>query len=182
MKSDSEVVTILILESGASWPSWGTGLRMRAPNAIVEVQMDAESVDAFEARVLERIRKADERGDSVIAAGYACGRSDGSRDASRLRVGEALLEVIRPLSAGQSGRAKVEIGGSDPARAPAELIVAGGAWEFTGDDAEERERVLALWSTLSTSSPGKIVSVRFEDAPYDSGVFRFAYQADVVSS
>lgn len=182
MKSDSEVVTILILESGASWPSWATGLRMRAPNAIVEVQMDSESVEAFEGRVLERIQKSRERGDSVIAAGYACGRSDGSRDASRVRIGELLVDVIRPLPPGESGRAKVEIGGSDPAQAPAELIVAGGAWEFSGEDAEERERVLALWSTLSTSSPGKIVSVRFEDAPYDSGVFRVAFQADAASN
>lgn len=151
---------------------------MRAPNAIVEVQMDAESVEAFERRVLERIRKAKERGDLVIGAGYACGRSDGSRDASRLRVGEALVEVIRPLPAAQSDRVKVELGGSEPAAAPAELTVAGGAWDFSGEDADERERVLTLWSTLSTNSPGKIVSVRFEEAPYDSGVFRVAYQQE----
>jgi hypothetical protein len=154
---------------------------MRAPNAIVEVQMEGESAAVFEGRVLERIRRTREHGDVVIAAGYACGLSDGSRDASRLRLGAELVEVIQRLPEEHPSRARGEAGGTQEA-GEAELIVAGGAWEFTGADALERDRLLELWSKLSASSPGKVVSVRFEEQPFDSGVFRVAYQREAAVS
>jgi hypothetical protein len=164
VKSDSEAITILVLESGASWPSWGTGLRLRAPNAVVEAQLDGESVASFEERVVERLARLRDHGERVLAAGYACGLSDGSRTEGRKEISRVLLGL---LEAGRVGADSLAVG-----TPPVEFIVAGGPWGFEGAEGAERERVLELWADLSTCALGQQVSARFEETPYDSGVFR----------
>jgi hypothetical protein len=60
----------------------------------------------------------------------------------------------------------------------AELILAGGSWEITGDEGRQRSELIELWSELSVQAPGRLMSVRFEDPPSSSGVFRAAQKLE----
>lgn len=150
-----EAITLLVLERGAEWPSWGTGIRLRAPNSAVEVQTEDESTEEFESRVVQRLARMAQHNMRLVAAGYACALDDGSRHASRGRLCTRILSNLEDT-------------------AGAELILAGGAWETTGEEGVQRARLIELWGELSIQVPGRLTSVRFEDPPSQSGVFRAA--------
>jgi hypothetical protein len=148
-------ITLLVLERGAEWPSWGTGIRLRASNSAVEVQTEHETTEEFELRVEKRLSRMSQRSMRLVAAGYACARDDGTRQASRRRICTRILTHLEDVEG-------------------AELILAGGSWETTGDEGLQRGRLIELWGELSIQVPGRLTSVRFEDPPSQSGVFRAA--------
>lgn len=153
-ESESDI-TLLVLERGAEWPSWGTGIRMRAPNSAVEVQADEESTEDFAGRVEARLDGIRKSGMRLRAAGYACSVVGAGRRDARRRICERLLEQL-------------------DAHEGAEVILAGGAWETSGEEGVERSSLIQLWSELSQGQPGRMMSIRFEDPPTESGVFRAA--------
>lgn len=153
-ESESDI-TLLVLERGAEWPSWGTGIRMRAPNSAVEVQADEESTEEFARRVEARLDGMVKSGMRLRAAGYACSVMGTGRRDVRRRICARLLEQL-------------------DAHEGAEVILAGGAWETSGEEGAERSSLIQLWSELSHRQPGRMMSIRFEDPPTESGVFRAA--------
>lgn len=162
-----ETISLLVLERGAEWPSWGTGIRMRAENSAVEVQMDSETTEEFERRVFARLAQMEKKGLRLVAAGYACALIAPSCDeesASRRRESRKAIcsSILSQLA---------ESGG-------AELILAGGSWEITGEEGRQRSQLIELWSELSVQVPGRSMSVRFEDPPSESGVFRAAQKLE----
>jgi len=154
-QESAEDITLLILERGAEWPSWGTGIRMRAHNSAVEVQADGEDSEDFHNRVQGRIQRIREKGQKLKAAGYACALEGPVRRTSRKQLCSELLMTLD---------------GSDRT----ELILAGGSWDTSGEEALERAQLIEIWSELSQAVPGRVMSVRFEDPPTESGVFRAA--------
>lgn len=151
---------MMVLERGVEWPSWGTAVRLRADHSIVEVQTDTETIEEFCARVLTRIEKLKLEGKSLSSAGYACALSGADR-----------WEVRRVLCLALAEGLLSEEG--------AELIVAGGAWRITGVEGMQRSRLIELWGEISQQAPGRLVSVRFEDPPTESGVYRAAAKLEI---
>lgn len=148
-------MSLLVLEQGAEWPSWATGIRMRAPNSAVEAQLDDESSAHFQDRVLGRMAEIRRKKLKLVAAGYACSLNGEERWAARSAICMRLLDQLDPDSR-------------------SELILAGGSWETSGTSGRERSRLIALWSELSALGTGKTVSIRFEDKAHESGIFRAA--------
>jgi hypothetical protein len=148
-------ITLLVLERGAEWPSWGTGIRLRAPNSAVEVQTETETTEEFRKRVEHRLSRIAQQSQHLVAAGYACALDDTGRQRPRRTICTRILTSLADLEG-------------------AELILAGGAWETTGTDGVQRGRLIELWGDLSIQVPGRLMSVRFEDPPSESGVFRAA--------
>ncbi len=159
-------MTLLVLEKGAEWPTWGTGIRTRAMNSAVAVQADDETMAAFEVRVLHRLSRLKKSGISLQAAGYACALRTGTQSTFRKRL---CLHLLKELS-------------SSPPTSAAELVLAGGSWDTEGDEGRARAQLIALWGELSEQVPGRLVSVRFEDPPCESGVFKAAEQLNSPNS
>jgi hypothetical protein len=128
---------------------------MRAPNAAVEVQMDSESTEEFQERVEGRLARIAQQSMRLCAAGYACALKPTDRQRSRR---EICTRILTALS-------------DEPS---SELILAGGSWETVGVEGQRRSQLIELWGELSIQVPGKLMSVRFEDPPSESGVFRAA--------
>ena len=151
MTRDSQVLTLLLIEKGAPWPTWSADLRARAPNMVLEAQMEAETMEAFGQRVLQRIERIVERHDRVLGAAYLCGMGDASQDAVRQMICRALLGALDKPS-------------------QAELIVGGavGAHGLAADGA--RSRLLGLWTALSEQSPYHPICIKLDDGGNDSGV------------
>lgn len=149
---EDTATTLLVLEHGAEWPSWGTGVRMRAFNSAVEVQTESESFEEFARRVEQRLAKIAQRSVPLVAAGYACALDDGRRFSRRKQLCANILDALGPNEG-------------------AELVLAGGAWATSGAEGLARVRLIELWGELSIQVPGKVTSVRFEDRPSESGVF-----------
>lgn len=151
-------ITLLVLERGASWPSWAERLRSRAHHSIVEVQTEGESMEQFVERCSARTHRLTERGQRVVAAGYVCApgcepQGDGANVAPlRAVLCSTLLKALAE--------------GPDP-----ELIVGAEALE-TGP--KQRSELLVLWSQLSLARPRTTVSVNFEEDREQSGVFASA--------
>src|SRR5690606_1037711 len=110
------------------------------------------------------------------------------RAAFRLALSSRLLEALEmcataspdhdnsPLSA-----AGVEVEGallegasaeeSDCLSKPGQLIIGSGGWRGQPGEPAGRAELMELWSQLSGVVPGKVVSLRFDDAPSSSGAF-----------
>jgi len=117
--------------------------------------MDSETNEEFQARVEARLTSIAKKSMRLVAAGYACSLEGEGRRQSR----KALCTRILTSLAEMEG---------------AELIVAGGSWDTSGREGKQRGELIELWGELSIQVPGRLVSVRFEDPPTESGVFRAA--------
>lgn len=157
---ETEGITLLVLEKGAEWPTWALDLRARAKDSAVELQAYEETSLQFHRRVAARLASIAERGVRLEAAGYVCALNSLGRMRARREACDLLLSSIAPGPT-------------------AELVVAGGSWESVGQAGDERFRLIELWGALSETSPGPLVSVRFEDPPSESGVF---YAADKLNA
>jgi hypothetical protein len=162
-KYAEDSITLLVLERGAEWPSWGTGIRLRAPNSAVEVQTETETTEEFQRRVEHRLARIAQQSLHLVAAGYACALDDGGRQLSRKNLCTRILTGLSDTDG-------------------AELILAGGAWETAGEEGLQRARLIELWGELSIQVPGRLTSVRFEDPPSHSGVFRAAQDVRAVNA
>lgn len=159
----SETIALLVLERGAEWPSWATGVRMRATNSAVEVQMDTETTAEFQKRVEARLAHIVGHGMRLVSAGFACALIPADR-------GSAIEEELRRFRKEVCTRILTHLA-DDPG---AELILAGGSWDVAGAEGRQRTQLIELWGELSIQVPGRLMSVRFEDPPSESGVFRAA--------
>ncbi|MCH2108017.1 MAG: hypothetical protein MK135_01720, partial [Polyangiaceae bacterium] len=176
MTHQNNSITLLILESAAEWPTWGTGIRMQAPNSIVEVQLETESSSEFTSRVLERIRVLKEKDAPIQAAGYACSADVSEKQtADRIAICSALLKSIQ---AGQDVDLQEQASPTSwrSSRPPQpELVLGGGSWGQLGSEGDARRALMELWgelSTLSTEMSGAPVRVCFEEStPDSSGVY-----------
>src|SRR5690606_39895662 len=120
-----ETIALLVLELGADWPSWGTGIRMRAANSAVEVQMDSETSEEFQARVEARLTNIAKKSMRLVAAGYACSLDGHGRRQARKSLCTRILTSL------------AEMEGAD-------LIVAGCAWGSAGSDGRQLVALIAL--------------------------------------
>lgn len=136
-----ELATLLVIESGAEWPTWSRSFGERASLNLVETEMVGETPEEFAARVLARLVRLRVKGVQLAAAGYAAAaRSD--RQASRKLI---LNELLRDLPR------------------DAELVIAGGSWKTVGHGAENRAALFELWGALSERAQHRLISVRFND-------------------
>src|SRR5687768_16403805 len=92
-----ELMSIVVLEAGATWPSWLSEYQRLAPNAVVIVQARGEALDAFRARVMHRITEATTSTGAKVRVGVivAAGSSaDEVQPSFRESVARAILKVM----------------------------------------------------------------------------------------
>jgi hypothetical protein len=95
MRGDEQTASIVILESGASWPRLAHELQRRATHAIVESQPSSESPSAFVERVLARLAKLQAEGVVLTLAVIAVSdRLDEAADLARQRMARAIARAM----------------------------------------------------------------------------------------
>ncbi|HKY38742.1 MAG TPA: hypothetical protein VJN18_22525, partial [Polyangiaceae bacterium] len=57
-ESRDDLMSIVVLETGAAWPAWLAEYQQLAPNAVVIAQVRGEALDTFRARVIHRMQEA----------------------------------------------------------------------------------------------------------------------------
>lgn len=151
LENRDDLMSIVVLEAGASWPSWLSEYQRLAPNAVVIAQAAAESAAGFESRVLHRIVEASVSGNGRIRVGVIVSADMGSesRLAMRQSVSRALIKAM-----GTSHEA--------------ELVLAGDSDELEAS----RHEMFALAGTLCEELGGSRVSVRVRFSNGKSGVMR----------
>ena len=136
--ADEALLSVVVLELGASWPPWLAEYQKHAPNSVVIAQSAGEPSPAFAQRIA---RKADEIGshDAIIHAGLLV--SNGALDAESVGARELICShLLRLMVQKQRG----------------ELVLA--ADMTAGDDV--RHELFALAGTLCDDLRGSAVSVR----------------------
>ena len=135
-------MSIVVLEAGAAWPAWLTEYQRLAPNAVVIAQASAESVDAFQQRVLHRVEEASAHGGARVRAGViVCTDSpEQKRSTLRQNIARGLLKAMG------TGR-------------EAEVVLGGDSEELEAS----RHELFALAGTLCEELGGTQVSVRVAD-------------------
>jgi hypothetical protein len=150
LENSDDLMSIVVLEAGAAWPSWLTEYQRLAPNAVVIAQATAESVEIFEARVVHRIEEAIHHHARVrVGAIVSADSPDQDRLPLRQRVARALLKAMRDVQ-------------------EAELVLAGDSEELEGS----RHEMFALAGTLCEELGGSHVNVRVRFSHSRSGVMR----------
>jgi hypothetical protein len=154
-QTDETLLSVVVLELGATWPPWLAEYQATAPNSMVIVQSMDESAPAFAQRIA---RKMDEVGarDAAIHVGLLV--SNGTLDAASVTARQAICAaLLRVMLRRQCG----------------ELVLASAA---TADE-DVRRQLFALASTLCDDSSGTRVSVRvrfdtLRPSPAASGVMK----------
>jgi hypothetical protein len=151
LENRDDLMSIVVLEAGASWPPWLSDYQRLAPNAVVIAQAAAEPATVFQNRVLHRITEASVSGTGRIRVGVIVSADVGSESRFEMRrdVARALLK-----SMGTSHEA--------------ELVLAGDSEELDGS----RHQMFALAGTLCEELGGTNVSVRVGFSNGKSGVMR----------
>jgi len=154
-QTDETLLSVVVLELGATWPPWLVEYQTQAPNSMVIVQSADESASLFAQRIS---RKMDEvrAHDAVIHAGLLVsnGALDAASTSARQAIGGALLQVMLKKQRG-------------------ELVLASDV--SAGDDV--RHHLFALAGTLCDELGGSQVSVRvrfdtIRPGPASSGVMK----------
>lgn len=151
LENRDDLMSIVVLEAGASWPPWLSDYQRLAPNAVVIAQAASEPASIFESRVLHRVAEAAVSGSGLIRVGVivSADRGSESRLAMRQAVSRALLKAM-----GTSHEA--------------ELVLAGDSEELDAS----RHEMFALAGTLCEELGGSRVSVRVRFSNGKSGVMR----------
>jgi hypothetical protein len=148
-----ELMSIVVLEAGATWPSWLSEYQRLAPNAVVIAQAHTETIDAFRARVIHRITEATTNSGAKVRVGVIVAVGSAS---------EALLTFRESVA-----RAILQVMGSST---EAELVLAG-----EGHDGDPvRHELFTLAGALCEQPGGTKVNVRVRFASGKSGVMRTA--------
>ena len=151
LENSGDLMSIVVLEAGASWPPWLTEYQRLAPNAVVIAQAATESGDVFEKRVLHRISEAAQTEGMRVRVGVIVSADQTGEDRSGLRdnVARALLHA---MSTGHE----------------AELVLA--------SDSDElgvfRHELFALAGSLCEELTGSRINVRVRFSSGRSGVMR----------
>jgi len=141
--TDEELVTLLVVESGAPWPDWAGRLAAGATTNLVETEVLGETEAEFESRVMVRLTRLRERQRPLARAGYVPAPNS-PRGGSRERMCAALLEQMDPEG---------------------ELILAGGNWPQGATSEPDSAEMFDLWQRLSERGSTQLVSLRFNDVP-----------------
>src|SRR5258708_29684818 len=95
LENSDDLMSIVVLEAGAAWPSWLTEYQRLAPNAVVIAQARSESVESFQARVLHRVAEATTSSGARVRVGVIVSADSPEQDRLQLRqnVARGLLKV-----------------------------------------------------------------------------------------
>jgi hypothetical protein len=137
-ENSGDLMSIVVLEAGATWPSWLGEYQRLAPNAVVIAQAFAEPSEVFEARVLHRIEEASHEAWLRVRVGVivVADQPDHDRTAHREPIARALLKAMGTTQ-------------------EAELVLAGGE-----DQETSRHGLLALAGSLCEELGGAHINVR----------------------
>lgn len=141
--TDEELVTLLVVETGAPWPEWAGRLGAGASTNLVETEVLGETEAEFESRVMVRLMRLRERHNLLARAGYVPS-PESPRRGFRERVCAALLEHMD---------------------AEGELILAGGNWPQGSPKSSDSAEMFELWQRLSERGSTQLVSLRFSEVP-----------------
>lgn len=151
LENSGDLMSIVVLEAGAGWPTWLADYQRLAPNAVVIAQASAETSDVFESRVLHRIAEAASAKWLRVRVGVivSADRPGHDRGALRRSVARALLKAM-----GTSQEA--------------ELVLAGDGEELDAS----RHELFELAGSLCEELGGALVNVRVRFTSARSGVMR----------
>ena len=154
-QTDETLLSVVVLELGATWPPWLAEYQTQAPNSMVIVQSADESAALFAQRIGRKMDEVRAR-DAIIHAGLLVsnGALDAASIAARQAICAALLQVMLRKQRG-------------------ELVLASDV--TAGDDV--RHQLFALAGTLCDELGGSQVSVRVRfdtvrPGPSSSGVMK----------
>jgi len=137
-QTDETLLSVVVLELGATWPPWLAEYQARAPNSLVIAQSADESAPAFAQRIA---RKMDEVVARDVALHVGLLVSNGALDPLSISAREAICgSLLRVMLKKQRG----------------ELVLASDV--TAGDDV--RHQLFALAGTLCDELGGSQVSVR----------------------
>jgi hypothetical protein len=144
-----DATSLVVMEIGASWPSWISREQSRAPNAIVEIQTASETAAQLAQRVSHRLQALAAERKTLQLAVIATG-GDQEAAQSRSTLARAILRAMAPNRAGK-------------------LVLAADR----SDDGDHHE-LFALAGALCEALPGGelSVSVRFSERRPHSGTMR----------
>jgi len=151
LENSDDLMSIVVLEAGAAWPSWLTEYQRLAPNAVVIAQARTESAESFQARVLHRVAEATTSSGARVRVGVIVSADSPDQDRLHLRqnVARGLLKSM-------------------PAGHEAELVLAGDSEELEAS----RQGLFELAGTLCEELGGTRVNVRVRFSNSKSGVMR----------
>jgi hypothetical protein len=151
LENHDDLLSIVVLEAGAAWPAWLTEYQRLAPNAVVIAEARAETMDAFEARVVHRVVEATTHSGPRVRVGVMvlCEAMNASRQESRRNIARALLKAMG-------------------AAHEAELVLAGDGQELD----VARHELFALAGSLCEELGGTHINVRVRFTNGKSGVMR----------
>ena len=153
LQSRDELMSIVVLEAGATWPTWLSEYQKIAPNAVVVAQARTEPIGTFRSRVIHRVEEATASSGAKVRVGVIV--AAGSADAEQLQFRESVARAILRVMGANS---------------EAELVLAG-----DGHDADPaRHELFALAGALCEQPGGTKVNVRVRFAGSKSGVMRSA--------
>jgi hypothetical protein len=141
--TDEELVTLLVVESGAEWPAWSSHATRLAQTNLIETEVAEETDAEFEARVLGRLSRLREQNKRLACAGYVAAAGPHPRGV-RESVCAAMLELMVPHG---------------------ELIVAGSHSTSSGSAHSAERDLLELWQGLSERGAPQLISLRFSPDP-----------------
>ena len=116
-ESRDDLMSIVVLETGAAWPAWLAEYQQLAPNAVVIAQVRGEALDTFRARVIHRMQEAAISSGARVRVGVIIVAPVAGEELLELResVARALLQLM-----GSSNEAELVLVGdgheTDPAR------------------------------------------------------------------
>ncbi|MBC8077551.1 MAG: hypothetical protein H7Y32_15865 [Chloroflexales bacterium] len=151
LENRDDLMSIVVLEAGAAWPTWLTEYQRLAPNALVIAQAKAETLDTFSGRVAHRVAEAAAGGKGRVRVGAIVCSDLVDREALALREGVART-ILKAM------------GSSDEA----ELVIAGDGPE----DNPSRHELFALAGALCEELGGTGVNVRVRFTTGKSGMMR----------
>lgn len=150
LKDSDDLMSIVVLETGAAWPPWLVDYQRQAPNAVVIAQGRTEAPESFEARVLRRVEEAAGAGAQIRVGVIVSVDVPGQQRApARQTIARALIQAM-------------------PVGQEAELVLAGDGEELEA----ARHDLIALAGALCEELGGRHVNVRVRFASGKSGVRR----------
>lgn len=150
-ENSDDLMSIVVLEAGAAWPSWLTEYQRLAPNAVVIAQAASETAVSFQERVLHRVTEAKTSDEARVRVGVIVSADSPDQDRLQLRqnVARALLKLM-------------------PAGHEAELVLAGDSEELEAS----KQQLFELAGALCEELGGTCVNVRVRFSNSKSGTIR----------
>jgi hypothetical protein len=151
LENSDDLMSIVVLETGAAWPPWLTEYQRLAPNAVVIAQAATESADTFQGRVLHRIAEAASSSGARVRVGVIVSADSPGQERLTLRQNVA-RGLLKAMGTGHE----------------AELVLAGDSEELEAS----RQQLFELAGTLCEELGGSLVNVRVRFSSSKSGVMR----------